>query len=76
MDEIDRAQQLEEMQRQQSLAVIQSRRQGKTLMSVPKYRECEDCGESIPQQRLQLNPTTLRCVDCQTKSERRGKHGY
>lgn len=31
---------------------------------------CVDCGVSIPAARLHANPTALRCIDCQAKTER------
>ncbi|QHE77978.1 TraR/DksA family transcriptional regulator [Hydrogenophaga sp. PBL-H3] len=30
---------------------------------------CVDCGVSIPAARLHANPTAMRCIDCQTKTE-------
>jgi len=34
-------------------------------------RDCSDCGEAIPQARLQQVPGTHRCVLCQERHERR-----
>lgn len=36
-----------------------------------EYGVCSDCGEAIAPDRLKANPMALRCVECQTKSERR-----
>lgn len=33
------------------------------------YGLCTDCGIQIPTARLHANPTALRCVNCQDKSE-------
>ncbi len=33
------------------------------------YGICTDCGVDIPTARLHANPTTLRCVACQTTAE-------
>ena len=34
-------------------------------------RICEDCGEEIEEARLKAMPFAVRCIDCQTKKERR-----
>jgi len=34
------------------------------------YGVCDDCGETIPVARLELIPGALRCLSCQTSSER------
>lgn len=31
------------------------------------YGSCIECGEDIPQRRLELVPTALRCVTCQSQ---------
>lgn len=31
-------------------------------------RECEECGEDIPEARLKLVPETTMCVECLTES--------
>jgi DnaK suppressor protein len=36
-----------------------------------EYGVCSDCGEAIAPNRLQANPAARRCLECQTKSERR-----
>jgi len=33
------------------------------------YHICDDCAESIPNERLDLIPGALRCVSCQTANE-------
>ena len=35
-----------------------------------KYGECEDCGASIPTERLRFRPEATRCVDCQGRWDR------
>lgn len=35
------------------------------------YGVCVDCGCEIPFERLRANATALRCIDCQTRAERR-----
>ena len=32
---------------------------------------CDDCGEEIPKDRLKAVPGAIRCIRCQSKSERR-----
>ncbi len=41
------------------------------------YGTCIDCDQSIPAQRLQVQPASLRCLACQGKLEHRsqGAHG-
>ena len=29
-----------------------------------EYGYCEDCGDDIPEKRLELTPTAIRCVGC------------
>ncbi len=44
------------------------------------YGICVDCGEKIPEARLEAKPTAIRCVACQDKFEQRptdtGEIGY
>jgi DnaK suppressor protein len=35
------------------------------------YGKCVDCGQQIPEGRLEARPDAARCVDCQAKSGRR-----
>jgi RNA polymerase-binding transcription factor DksA len=35
-----------------------------------KYGECEDCGATIPMERLRFRPEATRCVDCQARWDR------
>lgn len=66
MDEFDRAQQLEEMERDAAVAAHSSRQQLKGL----SLKHCTDCGEVIPEQRRQYGGV-CRCVECQQLVERR-----
>ena len=34
-------------------------------------KSCLDCGEKINPKRLAANPEAIRCIECQTKKERR-----
>lgn len=35
------------------------------------YGKCVDCGNDIPDARLEAMPSTLRCLDCQRQNEMR-----
>ena len=35
------------------------------------YGKCVDCGQPVPEGRLEARPTTERCVACQAKRDRR-----
>jgi DnaK suppressor protein len=35
------------------------------------YGKCVDCGQSVPDGRLEARPTTARCVGCQSKRDRK-----
>ena len=39
-------------------------------LSEGSYGLCEDCGQRIPEARLQAEPTAFRCVQCQELYER------
>jgi DnaK suppressor protein len=39
-------------------------------LSEGSYGVCEDCGQRIPEARLQAEPTALRCVRCQELYEK------
>ena len=58
---------------QQAMAAAQSRRRSARLVSINRalkridedeYGWCEECGDAIPEGRLDLDPTVARCVDC------------
>jgi DnaK suppressor protein len=37
------------------------------------YGKCVDCGQPVPDGRLDARPTTARCVSCQARRDRRGR---
>jgi DnaK suppressor protein len=39
------------------------------------YGNCVDCGNPVPEPRLEARPTTARCVPCQAKRDRRRLRG-
>jgi len=76
MDEIDIAQQNEELFRQVALKSHFAGRQGvRPDNAEPGIRLCMDCGEEIEPARLEAKPDAFRCVDCQAKKERRARRG-
>lgn len=68
-DQIDRANDLAEQERERSLALF---RQHPTPCS---RLFCEDCDEPIPEIRRQAVQGCTRCIDCQTLHEHHAK-GY
>lgn len=69
-DDIDRAQELEERQRDTALRRQATRAglAGKTMAD--SAHECQDCGDPIPQTRRWAVPGCTRCVRCQADQER------
>lgn len=63
-DQFDRAQQLEEMQRE--IAIKKHR----TFKAVSRLY-CEDCDAPIPEKRRQMIQGVTRCVTCQELEEKR-----
>ncbi|HHF0974483.1 TPA: TraR/DksA family transcriptional regulator [Haemophilus influenzae] len=63
-DQFDRAQQLEEMQREIAL------KKHRTFQAVSRLY-CEDCDEPIPEKRRQMIQGVTRCVTCQEQEEKR-----
>ena len=74
MDDIDRAQQREEKERELAISAIQHR-----AVELPAYDEtgariCVDCADRIPHARLIAYPRSVRCVCCQECVEQRQQH--
>ncbi|MCW3479721.1 TraR/DksA C4-type zinc finger protein [Neisseriaceae bacterium JH1-16] len=63
-DIFDRAQELEQLQRDAALA---NRSQ---MPAGPSYSHCEDCGDDIPAARQLAAPGCHRCIACQQAHER------
>ena len=90
MDEIDVAQQNDELFRQSALRAHYAGRQNTVMTaksgkagpssggrgSLPRHKNCCDCGEEIETARLKALPNAVRCCGCQNKKERRDKHGF
>lgn len=64
MDDIDLAQQFEEMHRENALSKHRAKPAGLVSM-----HECIDCGEPISEYRRRAAPGCLRCVQCQERYE-------
>lgn len=69
-DQFDRAQQLEEMQREIAL------KKHRTFKAVSRLycedcEDCEDCDAPIPEKRRQMIQGVTRCVTCQEQEEKR-----
>ena len=62
-DQFDRAQQLEEMQREIAL------KKHRTFKAVSRLY-CEDCDAPIPEKRRQMIQGVTRCVTCQEQEEK------
>ena len=66
---IDRACDLEQMQREHALA----RQLGKSDAQAPSAFECESCGEPIPEARRIAAMGCRYCIDCQQEFEDHGQ---
>lgn len=74
-DDVDRAGELEELQRSQALHARAS-----NVAELPRHdregkRICLDCEERLSQKRLTAAPRAVRCVECQDIHEKR-QRGY
>lgn len=69
MDAADRAQHLEQRERDDVLA-RRSLASAAALAGAGDHRACIDCEEEIDPARLGANPRAMRCIDCQTRHER------
>lgn len=65
-DILDRASELEELQREVALASARYRPAGQS------YSHCEECGDDIPEARRKAVPGCHRCIHCQQRYEQRG----
>ena len=58
----------------ESVAILIGELQGleaaRTRMADGSYGTCMDCGGDIGIERLRVNPTAVRCIDCQTVHEK------
>ncbi|WP_051543196.1 TraR/DksA C4-type zinc finger protein [Thiothrix lacustris] len=71
MDDLDRAQQTEELYRAQALAKALDRTEEPDEDEMGRY--CLSCGVMIPAKRVAA-VNAVRCIDCQTALEHHNKH--
>ncbi|MDN0081608.1 TraR/DksA family transcriptional regulator [Crenobacter sp. SG2305] len=64
-DLYDRAQALEQRQRDEALARHAA---GRSVCA--SLHHCQDCGDDIPEARRRAAPGCTRCITCQTAAER------
>lgn len=71
-DTIDRACELEQLQR----AFYLARQQEKSNLAPVSAFECEECGEAIPEARRQALIGVRCCIECQEEIEHYGKTSF
>lgn len=64
-DPLDQAADLTDQQRDDALAAGAATRAALFRAKPPAARDCIDCGDPIPAERLAAVPGTARCVQCQ-----------
>ena len=67
MDDLDRAQQYEEMEREAALS--RRLRPERPKIDLRRTRRCVDCGERIVRARLRAVPAATRCAWCEGAHE-------
>ena len=71
MDILDRAQQLEDLQRSQALKThFENRRPSIAQLIIDNEICCRDCHEPIEPERLKANPHASKCISCQLLTEK------
>ncbi len=76
MDDLDRAKELEMMQRKAAIEAVlnsQDRSVGEEPIEIDGVRYCLDCYDPIPQSRLEVKPDAIRCVHCKEIWEENNK---
>ena len=77
MDIIDEAQERDHKFNDALLAEVRHRSElnmmlyGEEALIVDGVRYCVSCGDEIPPARILANPKASRCVDCQSRIERK-----
>lgn len=69
---VGRLSRMDALQVQAMAQALETRRQGRLLrieaalqrLDAGDYGFCEECGESIPAKRIEIDPATERCIDC------------
>ncbi|GAA2361990.1 TraR/DksA family transcriptional regulator [Nonomuraea africana] len=67
---------LTDTDRAQAMLTVATAQRGAVLAALKRldegtYGECVDCGKQVPEGRLEARPEAARCVQCQSKQERR-----
>ena len=76
MDDVDRAQKLEQEHRRRSVEnELASHIEKDPSLVINGVRCCVDCGEPIPAERLAARPDAVRCIECKQAKEQKQK-GY
>lgn len=56
-----------------SLEILQAQqeriREALERLDAGTYGQCVDCGQALPEERLEVRPEAARCVSCQQKAE-------
>lgn len=71
MDDIDRAQALEEAQRQDALDRVYHGGAPREDWQTASAKWCDECGDRIPDARRRAVPGTQLCAACQSREEHR-----
>jgi RNA polymerase-binding transcription factor DksA len=66
LSEADRSQAVLEAAQRQRTQVVEAL----TRLDDGKYGRCVDCGDEVPEGRLEARPDAARCVRCQSKRDR------
>jgi DnaK suppressor protein len=66
LSEADRSQAVLEAAQRQRTAVMEAL----SRLESGAYGQCVDCGDSVPEGRLEARPEASRCVRCQSKRDR------
>ena len=75
-DVFDRAQETEQLNRELAITNALVRHKEKPDQDEHGNRFCLSCGEQIAAARLQAEPDAVRCVPCQSRNEKAGRHRY
>ncbi|MFI6324191.1 TraR/DksA family transcriptional regulator [Nonomuraea sp. NPDC050556] len=67
LTDADRAQAMLTVTTAQRRAVVDALKR----LEAGAYGQCVDCGKPVPEGRLEARPEAARCVQCQSKQERR-----
>lgn len=69
-EQIDQAQELDQLFRERALAQHKNKRVIEQPDEENGIRYCLDCGIDIPPKRIEAQPGAVRCVSCQSGKER------